>query len=981
MSETPPRPPAADDAQQRFQAIFEQAAVGLGRIAPDGHWLEANPRLCEITGYPLAELLTLTFTAITHPEDRPADQLALAQLLAPEGGSINREKRYLRPDGSSLWVQVSASLVRQADGRPAYIIAVVQDIDLRKRALEALELSERRLRAVIETSLDGFMVADLEGRVLEVNDVYCNRSGYSRTELLGRTIQTLEGQESPEQIALHLQQLYRQGGGVFETLHRQQNGTTWPVEVSVTYSDIEGGRLFAFIRDITERYMRQALIELDQQLAELGHNASVEALMRAALDRAEALTQSRIGFFHFVDPDQESLSLQVWSSNTLSTFCFAEGHGRHYPIAEAGVWVDCIHQRRPVIHNDYASLPHRKGLPEGHAQVLRELTVPLFRHGLIVGVLGVGNKPVAYSQADIERVQQIGDLVFDRIEHKRTADQVQYLAFYDPLTGLPNRSLLFDRLGQALAQTRRLGGQLAVAYLDLDGFKPINDRHGHANGDRLLQMVADRLKGSVREMDTVARLGGDEFVLVLLGQAQSRHCEGVIARIQQALRQPFFLGRLEVRISASIGYTLFPLDEADPDLLLRHADQAMYQAKSSGKDAYRLYSGAEHQRVAQRQLTLEQVDLGLAQAQFQLHFQPQVNLLNGELVGVEALLRWHHPHYGRLLPEAFLSLIEGSEQERRLDDWVMRNALAQIAQWQAQGRHIPIGVNLGAAHLRHPGFLDSVRALSADFPRPVTSQLQLELREATLHQDAARLTPSLEGAAELGIQLVLDGFGTDPTQMTYLQHLPVDQVKVDRQLLHSLPEHPEQLTTLEGLVALARQNRAPLVAVGVDSLDLAALLLDLGCHLAQGHAIAHAMSGEGLLAWYQSWPQEGFRTLLSSEAEGPGDALLRVARRQHQSWADGVEHYLRSEPLGRSPNLSPEQSHFHHWYNGLGALRYARRPGFAFLAGHHQVLYQQARELVGLRTTRTTAELVEPLAAFAQQRDEFLTRLDRLASE
>lgn len=460
---------------------------------------------------------------------------------------------------------------------------------------------------MIETATDGFWIADAQGRLLEVSEAYSRLSGYSRAELLTLWISDLEVAETPQETAAHINKTIRDGSDLYQTRHRAKSGRLWQAEINLSYWPIAEGRLFVFIRDINRRQRSEALLTLRARLSELSIASSLEEVLQAALDMAERFTGSQIGFFHFVEADQENLTLQTWSTNTLNAMCKAEGKGLHYPISQAGVWVDCIRQRQPILHNDYASLPHKKGMPEGHVQVIRQLTVPILRHDQVVAIMGVGNKPEDYTSDDVDALQHLASLIVDMIERKRAEARLAHIAYHDALTQLPNRVLLTDRLQQAMAQTRRDQRRLAVCYLDLDNFKPINDVWGHAQGDQVLIEAASRLKSAVRAGDTVARLGGDEFILLLGDLADMEECEHTLQRVLAGLQQSFIVAGQPIALTASIGVTLYPDDASDPDSLLRHTDQAMYAAKQAGGSRYQWFDADHDRRARSHRECLQQV--------------------------------------------------------------------------------------------------------------------------------------------------------------------------------------------------------------------------------------------------------------------------------------------------------------------------------------------------------------------------------------
>jgi PAS domain S-box-containing protein len=267
--------------------------------------------------------------------------------------------------------------------------------------------------------MDGFYIVDTKGHIVDVNDSYCSLIGYSRNELLNMDVKDVEAEESEELIVQRIQRIMKVGWERFETCHKCKDGRIIDIEASINYSEIGGGKFFVFMRDITERKKAEKLTQVGIRLFEFAAGHSLEELLRKALDEVGILVDSPIGFYHFVEPDQKTLSLQTWSTLTIERFCKAQYRGAHYSIDEAGVWVDCVRQRKPVIHNSYASLPHRKGMPEGHAEVIRELVVPIFRDDRIMAIIGVGNKPLDYTEIDLNIVTYLADLVWEIVERKR----------------------------------------------------------------------------------------------------------------------------------------------------------------------------------------------------------------------------------------------------------------------------------------------------------------------------------------------------------------------------------------------------------------------------------------------------------------------------------------------------------------------------------------------------------------------------------
>lgn len=962
----------------KFRFAIENTTMEVYWVDTFGRFVDSNRAACLALGYTRDELLALAISDIA-PNFPPDQWQPFLQRLRDEGHQ-HIESIHRRKDGSQYPVEIQISLL-QTDGEEL-ICGFAQDISIHRRAEQALRESTERYRSVIETARDGFWVVDMEARLLEVNDTYCRQSGYNRDELLGKSISDMEAEEDPEATARHIETVMRDGNDLFETRHRRKNGDTWPVEVSVSFSPVEGGRFFVFLRDIHERRLTENLAELRRQLGEVFYQGDMEQLMQSALDAAEALTESRIGFFHFVERDQENLSLQAWSTRTLREMCSIKGEDLHYPVSEAGVWVDSVRQRQAVIHNDYASLPHQKGMPEGHPPVIRELTMPVFREGLIVGVMGVGNKDRDYSSQDVEIISRVADMAFDFIERKQAKQHVEHMAYYDTLTGLPNQVLLSDRLNQAIALHRRNGQLLAVCYLDLDGFKPVNDSYGHAVGDALLVTLAQRLQAMLREGDSLARLSGDEFVILLAEMHSMRESESIVRRLLEAIDAPFEIKGHSVRVSGSIGITLFPTDDATADTLLRHANQAMYEAKAGGKGDLRLYDPVQDQKLRTHRNTIAEINLALQRQELVLHYQPRVDLRSGELVGVEALVRWQHPERGMLMPDSFLPYLEGETEEIALGQWVLKTALDQLIRWQEQGLNFPVSVNISPKHMQAEGFADALREVLADYPAGTALSLELEVLETSGISDTAHVASVMRACTELGVSFSLDDFGTGYSSLTYFHRLPIDVLKIDQNFVRNMIDNSSDLAIVEGVVRLAEGLKRPVVAEGVESVELGLLLLNMGCRYGQGYGIARPMPPERLPQWLEQWSRDNIWQQMQAEDLGDArDFELRVALFSHRRWLRQVSDYILSESQDPLPSLDQKGSLFSHWYKGLGHTRYGNRPLYAFIPPKHTRVLELAAQLLARADRGEREQARSRLSELNGLSDELIAMLQELQGD
>ena len=436
---------------------------------------------------------------------------------------------------------------------------------------------------------------------------------------------------------------------------------------------------------------------------------------------------------------------------------------------------------------------------------------------------------------------------------KKHQDELEHIAHYDALTGMPNRVLLADRLQQAMLQSQRRNSALAVAYLDLDGFKPVNDQHGHEVGDQLLVTLSQRMKASLRESDTLARIGGDEFVALLVDIGERRDCELLLSRLLQAAATPVRVDGALLQLSASIGVTLYPQDNADADQLVRHADQAMYLAKQAGKNRFHLFDVAQDAAIQSQRESLEHIRVALDRQEFVLYYQPKVNMRTGAIIGAEALIRWQHPERGLLAPAAFLPVIEGQPISIEIGEWVIQTALAQMALWRGAGLDIGVSVNIGALQLQQPGFVARLGTLLAAHPTVPAQSLELEILETSALEDMAQISEVMHACQAIGVRFALDDFGTGYSSLTYLKRLPAELLKIDQSFVRDMLTDVDDLAIVKGVIGLASAFRRSVIAEGVETVAHGQTLLALGCDLAQGYGIARPMPAADLPGWARQW--------------------------------------------------------------------------------------------------------------------------------
>jgi diguanylate cyclase (GGDEF)-like protein len=437
----------------------------------------------------------------------------------------------------------------------------------------------------------------------------------------------------------------------------------------------------------------------------------------------------------------------------------------------------------------------------------------------------------------------------DVSEKYKVQDRLQWQAGHDALTGLPNRALLADRFDRALDKAKRNATQLVVCLLDLDHFKPINDAYGHDIGDKLLVEVVTRLNQQMRDVDTLSRLGGDEFVILLEDLENIDDVDRLMQRILNILAEPFCIEDRILNVSASIGLSVFPSDNSDPDTLLRHADQAMYVAKQTGRNRYHLFDLRQDFERESMHQTVQRVRQAIINNELLLHFQPKVNLRSGSIAGFEALLRWQHPQDGMIPPLSFLPAVEQSDVIVEIGEWVIEQALHQIKRWRLEGQDWPISVNIAARHFQKADFLDRLVNILSRHSDVSAAHLEFEILESVALGDVQALNALIASCRNLGIQFSLDDFGTGYSSLSYLKRIPVQTLKIDQSFVRDMLKDPDDMALVESIINIAKLFRLHVVAEGVESQQQGLLLQSLGCNTVQGYGIARPMPASQCVNW------------------------------------------------------------------------------------------------------------------------------------
>lgn len=524
--------------------------------------------------------------------------------------------------------------------------------------------------------------------------------------------------------------------------------------------------------------------------------------------------------------------------------------------------------------------------------------------------------------------------------------ELELAANYDELTGLPNQRQIVASLRKTLDDaTHGQPRQLAVVILDVDRFKSLNDNLGNQVGDKVLQELAERLATSLRGDDQIARVSGDEFAIILMDVVSQEQVEQILQRLQQKLSMPLHSAQ-GLSLSVSAGVTLFPSDHASADLLLRHANQAMYVAKRQGKGEIHWYTPEEGKFEAQKQAAIDEVLAGLKDDQFTLYYQPKVNLLTGNLEGLEALIRWHRPGVSQIVsPGQFLNFISNTPHELPLGKWVIRKALSQICEWKRAGMALPVSVNISAYQLLQPSFVLDLAEIYADFPEVQEGDLEIEVLESSAVDDWEQATQVLSACRSLGVKFAIDDFGTGYSSLLQLRRLPVDTLKIDQSFVTNMLIDPDDFAIVESVIHLADTLCKKVIAEGVESEKHAEALAQLGCQYGQGYGIGMPMPANVLGAWLQEWNENGFWKRLDLNPEPPPLFQLSIVESAQNYWNEQLNSAILAKDSHRFPVLDHHESAFGRWSRGIGMKHFSHCQSFALLRETHEAVIRQAKEI------------------------------------
>ncbi|WAR43459.1 EAL domain-containing protein [Methylomonas rapida] len=940
------------ESECRWRFALEGAGDGVWDWNLENNKVFFSRRWKEMLGYQEDEIDSSPddWAQLIHPDDKTQ---TLATVDAYLSGNIDVyicEHRLRCKGGDWKWILARGIAVRNADnGKPLRIIGTHTDIHQRRMLDQALRQSRAELQEAQRIAQAGSWQLDLATEQVRWSDELYRIMGLDPKRPVP---------DYPEQSGFFTPQSWSALNAAVS--RARQDGTPYELELETIRSDGTMGWLLA--RGEAVRDENGAIAKLNGVAMDITQRKQAELQLRAAHTETERFRKAL-----------DYVSACIYMKDTQSCYVYAN---------RAALGLFGVSAEQLVGCDDYRFFP-----PET-AKRLREIDARVFQgeqtdEEIEVAYAEGGRQVYLESKTPIYQ-DEAGKSVWGLLgistnitmlkEHERYLERI---AHYDALTGLPNRVLFADRLQKAMAQALRRGQRLAVAYIDLDGFKTINDSYGHDAGDHLLMLVANNMKHTLRDGDSLARLGGDEFVAVLIDLNDIEASTPMFLRLLGAAQEPVKHDESVLQVSASIGVSFYPqLEEVDADQLLRQADQAMYQAKLAGKNKFHVFDVEQDRLARGLHESVERIRRALVDGEFVLYYQPKVNMRDGVMVGVEALIRWRHPERGLLLPGVFLSVIEENPLSIELGEWVIDTALSQIEAWQATGFDIPISVNIGAQQLQQANFVERLQSLLASHPRIQPALLELEVLETSALADLVQVCQVIKECREIGVKFALDDFGTGYSSLTYLKRLSANVLKIDQSFVRDMLDDPDDLAILDGVLGLAMAFRRQVIAEGVETVEHGEMLLQLGCELAQGYGIGHSMTAAQLLNWWAEWRPNpswvGLRTV------NRADLPLLYARVELKGWVSAFEKALVDD-CSNPPALNHHLCRLGIWLDAGGLNGRCEPSVFEEIHALHHRLHELAKELVDLTAQGHQQTRQATLDEFRVLRDKLFASLKSLS--
>ena len=788
-----------------------------------------------LLGYSVEEFVAgkTKFADIIHPDDLERVIQEVGEYTGKQCKSFTRSYRLLSRDGDVRWIDDRTVVERDADGKASRYLAIITDITRDKVALETLKLSHEKYRVLVETSDDFVWEVDTDGIYTYCSPQVERILGHTPQDMLGKTPFDFMSPEEAVNIGEKFRAIAEKRApfSSLENTNLHNDGHEIVMETSgVPFFDGQGNLAGyrGIDRDITERKQAERELEVQQEFLQSVIDGVHDSIMVIGQDCDIQLMN---------EAARASMNPE-FVADSHHPKCYEVFHRRNTPCG--GDDYPCP-LRQVIESGKPATVVHNQPGTDGRLSHLELIATPLRADdGTIRGIIETARDITGHLSAQQQLEEQ--KLSLERLAH------------HDALTGLPNRLLFLDRLRQAIKMAHREDNQLAVLFVDLDRFKQINDSLGHPMGDAVLKAVARRLQGCLREEDVVARLGGDEFTIIMGSLHKPQNAMAMAQKLIRSVQRPVRHEDHELYVSASVGISLYPQDGQTADLLLQNADAAMYKAKHEGRSNFQFYTADMTELAFERVLMETHLHRALEKEQFVVYYQPQVDLLTGKLIGLEALVRWQHPELGLLLPTRFIPLAEDTGLILPLGRWVLQTACRQIAEWHDAdlypGR---IAVNLTGNQLKNDKVISTIeQILEENSCQP--DWLELEITESVIMEQHGRSFNILQQLKDHGIALAIDDFGTGYSSLAHLKRLPVSRLKIDRSFIRDIPKDPSNKAIARAVIAMGKSMGLRVIAEGVETMEQKAFLTAELCDEMQGYLNGRPLPGDQMTRLLRNQP-------------------------------------------------------------------------------------------------------------------------------
>lgn len=860
--------------------------------------------------------------------------------------NINEEKVSFANDGHEEILQTTKVPMYDQNGQIYGVVGVARDITSIKRIQKELENKEHYQRALLDNFPFMIWLKNERNQFLAINQAMADSCGFAETkDIIGKTDYDIWPKEIADIYSNNDAEVISSGKSItIEEPVETFEGKRWvetyksPVEIN---SEVVG--TVGFSRDITDRRILEQNLIKERNLFENYLNTVESIIISLNLEGCITLVNRKA--CELLGYTANELIGQQWFNICLVQ---PDGMQKVYPVFKEIMKGKL--EGREYYENIILTKSKEKYLIAWHNSYLID------EKGNIIGSLSSGE-----------------DITLLREQQKR----LEHMAHFDVLTNLPNRVLLSDRLHQSILYTKRHKSSLAIIYLDLDGFKEVNDTCGHSNGDILLKVISNRIQEILRESDTIARLGGDEFAIILEDLKNKQACIPMLKRILSVVSTPIVVSKdIIMQVSASIGVAFFNENSIiDADQLLRQADHAMYQAKLAGKNRFHIFDLKEDANLRIHNESLDAIEEALNNNEFVMYYQPKVNMNSGEVLGAEALIRWNHPKKGLLSPIAFLSAVESHNLTVNLDSWVIKTVLEQIQEWKKEGINIAVSINISPLKLQENNFINDLLSLLKDYPVVQTSDFTFEILETSALEDMKHVSHIIKECNKIGIDFSLDDFGTGYSSLSYLKNLPAKQLKIDRSFVHDMLDDIDDMAILEGIISLASAFRREVIAEGVESIEQGTMLLRLGCIEAQGYVIAKPMPTKELLEWIKIWkPYPQWKDI---KALSRDDLPILYAIAEHKNWINNVISYIKKE-TSTSPELNSKKCRFGIWLYNQNLKENSKSEAFKRIEELHIEIHNIIKVILNQEINPSEENIKIIIKDIINHRDKFLEEFEKL---